>query len=792
MVGMDLFRHLRSWSADELTRLLQSRPDLLPASDHGVDALARKAASATSLGRALVNADVGMLVVAEALVASHPATVDEIDELLGAGDPIGVVEAVERLHRLAVVTEVDGLIQPVGALPDLLHRPLGLGPSFTELADALPADTLDKLAADTAAAGGRRSPTVRAIARRLRDPAVVEALLASAPDGTAELLGELSAQRSPAIALPAGHAYRDPLPDDPLGWLLQRGLVIAVADRGAELPRELAMAAHPAGLAPGASLRPIELEPVPGIDADVVAALGADTANRTLEAIELLLGRAQRREISVRRAGGIGPREIGRLAKACGLPAISVARLLELAVAARLIEVVDGAAQTTALADRWWSLPRWRRHLALVRAWMSADHFLSRGLSGEGAKQPVALGGAEPVAAAASARTIAIATMATTPPGQAWEPNQLAAAVVWQAPNLWGTGRPSPEELMAWTTEEAELLGLVAEQAPTPVLRALQADGQDDGQSDLDRACAAAVGDDQATLVLQNDLTALSLGPLAPSLSRPLADMAERDADAETPTWRFTESSIRRALDDGWTAETIEGFLTDHALAGVPQPLAYLIADVDRRHGSVRVMGAASVILTDDEVGAVEVASHRRASALGLRLVAPTVLLSPLDPVAVAEGLRAAGFLPVLHGGTVTVAGSRSTSSGDGDDSLDRAGETDGSGSVADLPADWTGPAIPAGPLAAEVADAVTALLDQAESDAGPIGQQGAERPSRLDELAAAWGRPVRLTTATAEGTGDVTGVVVGLGQTVSLLTTDGVVEIPSASVIDATRPDRV
>ena len=37
-----------------------------------------------------------------------------------------------------------------------------------------------------------------------------------------------------------------------------------------------------------------------------------------------------------------------------------------------------------------------------------------------------------------------------------------------------------------------------------------------------------------------------------------------------------------------------------------------------------------------------------------------------------------------------------------------------------------------------------------------------------------------------------VTGVVVGLGQTVSLLTTDGVVEIPMASVIEATRPDRV
>ena len=142
MGAMALLDHLAAWSAGDLSHLMRARPDLLPASDRGLEAVAKKAGSALSLGRALVGADVGMLVVAEALVAKPPATVADIDGLLGTDDPIAVADAVERLRRIAVVVIEQGVVFPVGALGDLLHRPLGLGPSFAELGDHLPLDTL--------------------------------------------------------------------------------------------------------------------------------------------------------------------------------------------------------------------------------------------------------------------------------------------------------------------------------------------------------------------------------------------------------------------------------------------------------------------------------------------------------------------------------------------------------------------------------------------------------------------------------------------------------------------------
>lgn len=806
MVVMDLARHLQSWSAAELTRLLESRPDLLAASDRGLEALARKAGTVTSLGRVLVGADVGMLVVAEALVAIHPATVDEIDRVLGTGDPLAVVEAVERLRHRGVVVIDHGIIRPVGALADLLHRPLRLGPSFEELADHLPTGALERLAADTRAEGGQRSPTIRAVARRLRDPEVLADLLAPAPHAVSELLAELSASRSPAIELPAGHAYRTPSADDPLGWLMARGLVVAVNDRGAELPRDIVIATHADGLAPGAALRPIELEPVPGLDPELVAGAGSDRAGQTLDRAEALLRLAARREISVRRSGGIGPREIGRLGRSIGAEPAEVARLLELLAAARLVRIDGTALVERDLAARWWTMSRPRRFLVLVRAWVAADHFLSRGLrtdadndgaaNGSGGHGPVALGASEPVAASSSARAVAIATMGRLEPGQAWDGDQLAAAVVWQAPNLWGPGEPPPEQLVAWTVAEAELLGLVADAAPTPLLLALAAGDE----PWLDAAAGTMVADDQRTVVLQGDLTALSLGPLDPSVAGPLEQMTERDADGDTanPTFRFTEASVRRALDAGWTVESLTGFLEEHALAGIPQPLGYLVADVARRHGSIKVQAASTVITTEDDVGAVEIASHRRAGALALRLIAPTVLISPLDPVTVTEGLRAAGFLPVLQGDTVEIGRSP-------DPSDERPDDQGG------LPADWTGPALALGPFPDEVADAVAvllgaddsldpsagieAMLDRAESD----DPGDSTHPDRSEEattlssrLAMLWGRPVRVLTAGAEGAGDVTGIVVGLGQHLSLLTTTGVLEVPTTSVLSVDHVDQI
>ncbi len=808
---MTFLDHLSSWSAADLSYLMERRPDLLPASDRGLEAVARKAGTAMSLGRALVAADVGMLVVAEALVAKAPATPADIDRLLGTDNVDAVIEVVERLRRTGIVVVEHGVVFPVGSLPDLLHRPLGLGPSFEELADHLPTETIQTLARAVKAEGTeRRSATIRAVAHRLQDPANLDLILDQAPEASQALLLNLAAHRSPAVPLPTGYPYRGLDDDDPLAWLIETGLVVPVTENGAELPREIVMATMPDGLARHAMLRRPPPAQVDGLTADVVAGASSDAANRLLDGAETLLRLIADGQVSVRKAGGVGPRELKRLSKLCGLDAPEVVRLLELLAVARLLTVSGRGLAASELAARWWTLTRRRRYLVLVRAWLASERFLSRGLidgsddrtSTDGL---VALGDGEPVAAAVAGRAVALNTISNLDDGAAFRPDQLAEAVVWQGPNLWGAGDPPPELLVAWTVAEAELLGLVSGDAPTPLLRAVES--RDEVQ--LDTAATTALTEDQDGFLLQADLTAVAFGPLRPAVGRSLAEMTERSAavgDGQAPTFRFTEPSIRGAFDRGWHGESITAFLNEHALSGIPQPLEYLVADVARRYGSIRVMPAQSVIIGADEIVAVEVAANRRAAKLGLRLVAPTVLTSPLDPVTVTEGLRELGLFPTLDGTSITLDRQRSIDGQDGPASAGAVGMEHG----IDLPADWTGPPLPSGPFPDEVDEAVSALLELSQSteddrptDSRTAGRAdpsaaGVEQPApeqRCDPertLRAFWGRPVVVEGLVDGALTTIHGTVVGLGATVSLLTVDGVVELPADAVLTTSDPGAV
>jgi len=781
--------HLRSWSPEDLTELLLARPDLVPASDAGFDALARRAATPVSLGRCLIRSDVGMLVVAEALTVVNPATADEIDELLGTNDVDGVLGALDRLRRRGLVVVEQGVATPVGALEDLLYRPLGLGPSFTELVDRVPDAVFDRMVSVLGVAGARkRTATARAIARRLRDPGTLGRLVATAPEDSRDLLAALVERRSGAVGLPAGFLYRGSTPSptgDARGWLLDHGLLVAVTDGVAEVPREVVMGSLPAGLAPGAVLRPIRLRPVTGLRPDAVAATGADRAAAALDAAEALVRLAGDGEIGLRRAGGLGVREVNRVAKLLQLEPRDVGRLVELCHHARLVSPEPSTLVATDLAATWWGLSRSRRWLVLVRAWLASSGFVSRALSPdeEGNPRP-ALGDSEPVAAAAAARAVTLDVVAAVPDGEAFDPEQLAETVVWRSPNLWGTGFPPPEELVAWTLEEADLLGLVAGHAPVPVLRALVAGDE----AAVESLAAATLGADQDRFVLQGDLTALALGPLEPAVAGSLGEVADRRWGRSVPTYRFTEASLRRALDRGWTADGIGRFLADHALSGVPQPLQYLLADVERRYGSVRVLTASAVIVTDDEALAVEIASTNRAARLGLRLVAPTVLVGPVEPHRLVDELRAEGWFPVLDGGVATVnragagAGRRGRAA---EEPVATAGSrTPGADRARPdpLPADWTGPALEAAVLPAEVADAVDQLVaDRTEAAAAEIDHR----------LHLHWNRTTLVRHRRDGHLAEVRGVLVGVDETLTLLCDDGIEELPLDTVVAVEDPAR-
>ncbi|MFE7513492.1 helicase C-terminal domain-containing protein, partial [Streptomyces sp. NPDC057540] len=150
-------------------------------------------------------------------------------------------------------------------------------------------------------------------------------------------------------------------------------------------------------------------------------------------------------------------------------------------------------------------------------------------------------------------------------------------------------------------------------------------------------------------VLLQADLTAVAPGPLRRPLADALAVLADVESKGGATVYRFTPGSVRRALDSGRSASDLHDFLTAHSRTPVPQPLAYLIDDVARRHGHLRIGAASAYVRCDDDTVLGEILADRRSAALGLRRLAPTVLAAQADPASLLDGLRSMGYAPAAE-----------------------------------------------------------------------------------------------------------------------------------------------
>ncbi|MES4901363.1 MULTISPECIES: helicase C-terminal domain-containing protein [unclassified Streptomyces] len=150
-------------------------------------------------------------------------------------------------------------------------------------------------------------------------------------------------------------------------------------------------------------------------------------------------------------------------------------------------------------------------------------------------------------------------------------------------------------------------------------------------------------------VLLQADLTAVAPGPLERPLAAMLGVLAEVESKGGATVYRFTPASVRRALDAGQAASDLHSFLAQHSRTPVPQPLAYLIDDVARKHGRLRVGAASAYVRCDDDALLAEILADRRSAGLRLRRLAPTVLAAQAAPDALLEGLRAMGYAPAAE-----------------------------------------------------------------------------------------------------------------------------------------------
>ncbi|MGW9134625.1 helicase C-terminal domain-containing protein [Streptomyces sp. NPDC055681] len=675
---------LRARDDESLAGLLRARPDLLSPVPNDITQLATRAGTRASVVRALEHLDRFALQTAEALaVAPDPAPYDTLLALLtGDGQDDGTARddagaairsaapgALATLREQALVWGENDRLRLVRTARELLApspqhpSPTGLGPTVAEATAGMSPGRLQEI---LAAAGlpATHDPVsaVASLSALFTDRSRMGELLDTAPVEALSVLDRL------VWGPPYGEVTPNPTP--PVKWLRDRGLLLPVSTRTVVLPREAAL--H---LRAGRAHRVPEPLPPAVVaaatrDPQAVDSAAAGQAFLAVSTVEELLTSWNGGGPPILRAGGLSVRELKRIAAVLDVSEPIAAFWLELAYAAGLL-ASDGEADEryapTPAYDDWTELPVQDRWVHLATTWLTATR--TAGLvGGQDAKGRAlsALGPELDRSAAPEVRHRILALLASLDPGTAPDPESLLARLRWERPlrgasTSAGNTTDLRSRIALWTLNESELLGITGRGALSSQSRALI----DSGPAKAAALLAPLIPEPLDHVLLQADLTAVAPGPLERPLADTLSVLADIESKGGATVYRFTPGSVRRALDAGRSAADLHAFLAAHSRTPVPQPLSYLIDDVARRHGHLRIGAASAYVRCDDEAVLNEILADRRSATLRLRRLAPTALAAQIDPASLLEGLREMGYAPAAESAEgdvlITRAGIRRT-----------------------------------------------------------------------------------------------------------------------------------
>ncbi|MPY77222.1 MAG: DNA-binding protein [Actinophytocola sp.] len=502
------------------------------------------------------------------------------------------------------------------------------------------------------------------------DDVDLDAALADVTDEERTLLDTLAA--GPPVGTSRDAATDVPLADatTPVQRLLARGLLMRRDATTVELPRQLGVHLRGGRAFAASMLSPPTLDAREHAEA-TVDQTAAGEAMSLLRHVGDLLESWGQVPPPVLKAGGLGVREIRRMMREFDVEEPRAVLLAELVVGAGLVAdsneedsvwvpttltdtwlAAPPSAQWALLADTWLALPRLPGLAYGTASGRSAGGRTAGGAaSGSADKPPTPLSERLRRPLAPEGRRRVLRALAELPPGAGVEAENLVGYLAWQAPRRGGRLR---DDLVRWTLSEATALGLVALGAATTAARALLVDSEtesdDDHRSRAADAMADAMPDPVDHVLVQADLTVVAPGPLEPGLAAEVNAVADAESTGHATVYRVSEASVRRALDSGRTAAELHELFAARSATPVPQSLTYLIDDVARRHGRLRGGACASFLRCDDEALLAEVLAGPAAAELGLRAIAPTVVVSDLPLGDVMTGLREHGFTPAAEG----------------------------------------------------------------------------------------------------------------------------------------------
>lgn len=616
---------LGAWLAelpdDRLIHLLELRPDLAQPAPGSIAALAARAVARQSVKAATDELDFLRLAVIDALlVLQADATGVPVTKLVAL---IG-----DRAPRDAVL----------GALEDLRERALVWGDTAVrvpaEASSALPWYPGQVILEDA----DRPASEIAAAVEELDEPQreLLERLLVGSPMGRT---------RDAAPGTP---------PDRPVPRLLAAGLLRQIDADTVILPRRVGQVLR--GEDPG----PTHLVPpdpvVSGTTAKDVDAAAAGAVIDLMRETEVVLETLSAAPVPELRSGGLGVREAKRLSKLTGVDEQRLGFVLEVAAAAGLIasgipdpEPPDspGPCWTpTVAADRFLESSTTARWYLLASTWLDLPSRPSLiGSRGPDGKPYAALSDSLYSTAAPLDRRLLLNLLSDLPAGAGTDAEHASRALIWRRPRWAARLQPEP---VAHLLDEAHALGLVGRGALSAAALALLRDGEEAAVDTMAKILPAPID----YFLVQADLTVVVPGPLERDLAGQLAVVADVESAGAAMVYRVSEASIRHALDTGRTAGALHAFFAKHSKTPVPQGLSYLIDDVARRHGQLRVGMASSFVRCEDVTLLAHAVAAPALDALDMRLLAPTVAVSQAPIGEVLAALRTAGFAPAAEDST--------------------------------------------------------------------------------------------------------------------------------------------
>ena len=648
---------LRSRDDDRLEALLAARPELTDPPPPDFENLAYRASAGPAFQACRARLDQWCLQVAEAVcLLDPPATVEGLRAVLGLPvDQTDLDRALDRLDHLGLVFRSGPDLHAVEGFRRL-GFPAGLGPPADQILGHRTMPELRETARRLGLDPGRdKTAMLAVVCQALRDPRVVRDVVGRGPAGTAELIDSL--QRCGAATVPGNESW---FPDHrPMGWLVNRGVAAPLTYNTVAIPREAGLALRGGVPYPVLAPSPPDLGTF-RVDQQSVDSAAAERALALVANLSEALDALAATPTPILKAGGIGIRDVRRLAKMLGRSEPATARLLELAGVAGLAaaDPATGTALPLPAYDAWLELEVAQRWADLAAAWRESPVYLSVAGAMGTKDKPIPPLMPRPDDPGAQAQRHAVLTLlAGVGEGQGVDEVGLRRRAIWSAPVMWSGGiAPAPVQA-EWVMAEAELLGLADFAALSTAGRfALGGDNEKAA-----RALAPFAPSVVSAFVVQADLSAMAPGELAPAVRTELELVADVESTGAATVYRFSESSLLRGFQAGRTAEEIAAFLEAHATRGVPQPLAYLVADVGRRHGRLRVGMATCYLRCDDPALLAEVRVGRRTASLGLRELAPTVVVCDAAPAKVLAALHAGGYLAAQEDTTGALVVTRTT-----------------------------------------------------------------------------------------------------------------------------------